>query len=1297
MITVSDNGAEAPGAPYTSFRFIKEAHEQLRNRVRDGEEPQRLLSDVENFVNRGSMAGAYLDSIDDRMAAQGMLDYWVPMLFRSNRTPPDTTLVEFDPTTSPILDDSKCPYLGLNAFQEENSHLFHGRVRLVEMLFKKTQSSRLVFVLGPSGSGKSSLVLAGLIPRLKKESEESSAGDRFFQRHVPGSNPLRSLSETLRSFYDETPEWAAEQARVMLEDSGHLTRLVSERGRGRAVFVVDQFEESFTLCLDDALREAYIGNLTTLASARGAGHLVILTMRSDYETYVVQAPALVPYFVDENLFRVSTLMSDDLRQAIEEPARDIGLKFDEGIVDALVKDILGEPAGLPLLQFTLLRLWKMREGGRSRITWESYRKLGNARRALALTADEFFNALSDENKAIVKRILMRMVRPSGVAETVSNRVRRSSLNVGAPELVEGALGALHEAGLVRITPGVTQGNDQIEVAHEALVRNWPQLVDWVEKDRVFMRQRLRLTATAEQWLEHGKDPGGLLAGKLLEEAQQYDAAELNELEREFVQASIDAEETTAREKAEAAERERQLEREKMLALELKAAEEAKNVRLEREKVLALEQKAEEESKNVRLEREKVIALEQKAAEEAKNGRRLRIFVPVLAILALLALATAAFAVMSASRARASEALARAKEGLAHEKESEAQVSRDTAEMERQRAEAESKKVLGLLAETKAAKDKAEKASEEAKKQAKIAEENSKKLTAAQKDLIAKQTELNELNEKNKTRADRAELAEQLGTATKLIDRDQDKALELLNTLFVRFEQQKKYDPDGLKAVDALSGQAKAHYLLSVKKSRVGDEKGAQDETAFAKKAYDAAIARLNQKLTDAEKIAGADGPDLVPLLEGRAQFYEFHKYNPEFADNALADYLRALDIQEKSFKGDMNVWQLYDSLRDYDRLTEEVAEFYRDDSDDLEKLYERVVAFKKKVDPNPTISDDLRVAYNQLAQVEDDNRKWDKAEANYREALKIVEAAYGPTYPTPLLSASLKNLAGVLARPRESDKEAKEKRRESVELYKRAIDVLVARGESTASEVAQIRLKLASTLGDSDEAVANALEATRFYESAQGEGKGGLIAALRSLSQLYIDRKEFDKAEPVLQKLLPLLKDETGGIAVDYTSTSMKLGTALMENGKLKEAEGQYTSLIADLSKIPGNTALVRKGDALLGLADVYRRAQRYDKAEKAAAETLKIATAVRNPLRVIKASDSTAETYKAQARYAEAETQYKQALEKFGAQERLFYPKVLTDVMEHYADLLDKMKRTAESESLRAQVKALKEKSEQP
>jgi WD40 repeat protein/energy-coupling factor transporter ATP-binding protein EcfA2 len=566
---------------FPSFDSLRAAHSDMLKLYRQSNESQEMEAKIVTFVQKAKATGVLIDIENDRMAAQSLLDYWSTHLFRLGVETPETTLDEFDSSLAPDLPDALCPYRGLNPFSEVDSAVFFGRQRLINNLVEHLKKSRLLCVVGPSGSGKSSAVRAGLIPSLKNGSLEGSQDWAYLPIFMPGSKPLENLAHALHPSNKNEKSSEREVASSLAKDQGLLLSLVSKNFSTPVVVVVDQFEEVFTLCTDDEIRQAFVGNLVNLAQAPGAGHFVILTMRTDFESKVSLLPSFQPLF-EQNLVRVMPLNASELRAAVEEPAKRVGLKFEEGVVDALLTDILGEPAALPLLQFTLLRLWDLRD--HNRITWESFRRLGGARQALAKSADEFFNKLIPEEQTTARRILLRLVRPGEGLEITSNRLRRSELyqKAEASDRIDRVLDKFFNARLLRLTHGDNPADDQIEVAHEALVRNWPTLVNWLEEERINIRERQRLTTAAERWQSLNQDQAALLRGVLLEEALQYE--DLNELETAFLQASQTA--LDAEKAAEEAARQRELDDACRLAEESEARRKAEEERRKAEEARA---------------------------------------------------------------------------------------------------------------------------------------------------------------------------------------------------------------------------------------------------------------------------------------------------------------------------------------------------------------------------------------------------------------------------------------------------------------------------------------------------------------------------------------------------------------------------------------------------------------------------------------------------------------------------------------------------------------------------------------
>lgn len=499
---------DSPAIRYPSLVALQTAHNELLRRQRHEHDTPALHAAVLDFLHAGALSGALLDADPDRRTAQGLLDYWVARLYRVGEEPPDATLAEFDPALAPDLPDQLCPYLGLNAFQEADGDKFFGRTELIARLVEQLGNQRLLAVVGPSGSGKSSLVRAGLLPVLKRGALPGSQGWVYLPPIVPGSDPMMALRRVLRS--NETKQPGDRE----LATSGLFVSPAA------CLLVVDQFEELFTLCDDDHIRRTFVATLRALIETPHVEHRLIVTMRSDFETFIARAPDLQARF-NQSRVHVTPLSAAELREAIEQPAEAIGLKFQAGIVDSLLQDILGEPAGLPLLQFTLLKLWERRE--HNRVTREIYEQVGGGRLALARSADQCYASLIPEEQVTARRILLRMVRPGEGLEITSRRIRRAELYLGGEDAgrIDRVLARLISAHLVRLTAGETPDDSQIEVAHEALVRNWPTLVDWLEQEKTALAIRRRLDGRAAEWVRLGQASGGLLDAVELREAERW--------------------------------------------------------------------------------------------------------------------------------------------------------------------------------------------------------------------------------------------------------------------------------------------------------------------------------------------------------------------------------------------------------------------------------------------------------------------------------------------------------------------------------------------------------------------------------------------------------------------------------------------------------------------------------------------------------------------------------------------------------------------------------------------------------
>jgi WD40 repeat protein len=442
--------------------------------------------------------------------------------------------------------DDVCPYQGLRAFDEEHSEFFFGRDADIQRLVEKLKTTRFLAVLGPSGSGKSSVVRAGLIPALRKGSLPGSEAWRV-QVFTPGARPLTQLAANLVRLNPQSSAVRTLDELMADERSLHLACAVAlaERPESeRVVWVVDQLEEVFTLCRDEAERARFISNLLYAAGVPGGRGLVVLTMRADFYQKSVAYPELSAQVASQQ-FLVSPLSTEGLRQAIAEPAWRVGLEFEQGLVETVLEDVEGQPGALPLLEHALLELWKRRRG--RLLTLEGYRETGGVEGAIAKRADAVFESFDAESQTIARRVMLRLTQPGEGTEDTRRRATLAEL-VTRPEEAEQVhyvVRALADARLLTAGGDGESGAEIVDVSHEALIRSWPRLRRWVEDDRQGLRTHRRVTEAAQEWESAGRDESLLFRGARLTQSLEWrerSQSALNESERAFLAASAEVQE-----------------------------------------------------------------------------------------------------------------------------------------------------------------------------------------------------------------------------------------------------------------------------------------------------------------------------------------------------------------------------------------------------------------------------------------------------------------------------------------------------------------------------------------------------------------------------------------------------------------------------------------------------------------------------------------------------------------------------------------------------------------------------------
>jgi WD40 repeat protein len=440
----------------------------------------------------------------------------------------------------------QCPYRGLEVFNEADAKFFFGRAATTQHLVETLRPVRFLAVLGPSGSGKSSLVRAGLLPALKAGALPHS-GDWAYISLTPGPHPLHELALKIAALAKSGD--LVGSAREMLnslesdERSLHLRVGLSLAGHpreSRYFFLIDQFEELFTLCRSQDERLKFIENIRYATTLAGGQTTVVLAMRADFLARAAESDGLAEMISGRD-FVINSMDEVGLRQAIEEPARLVGFTFETGLVERIIKDIGREPGALPLLEHALLQLFERADDNRM-MTQGSYDKIGGVQGAIAKRADEIFGALTSQQQEIARRVLLRLTQPGNGTEDTRRRSAMDELLTRGDDrpALEDVVEKLTDARLLTTSADV-RGIQQVDVAHEALIRGWPLLRRWIDESRAALRVHRRVTEASAEWRERERDPSVLYRGARLAEVIDWrkdnDDA-LNDLEREFLDASL---------------------------------------------------------------------------------------------------------------------------------------------------------------------------------------------------------------------------------------------------------------------------------------------------------------------------------------------------------------------------------------------------------------------------------------------------------------------------------------------------------------------------------------------------------------------------------------------------------------------------------------------------------------------------------------------------------------------------------------------------------------------------------------
>uniref|UniRef100_UPI0039C72C90 NACHT and WD repeat domain-containing protein n=1 Tax=Scytonema sp. PCC 10023 TaxID=1680591 RepID=UPI0039C72C90 len=428
------------------------------------------------------------------------------------------------------------PYQGLSAFGEEDAAFFFGRETFVNGLVQAVHKQALIAVIGPSGSGKSSVVFAGLISQLREQ------GSWLIESFRPGNQPFYQLASALVRQLEpkigdtqqlrEGAGLAADiqQGKVTLQQV--VSRITERNPDKRLLLFADQFEELYTLCQVKEEQERFADTL--LEAIHQKSLTLVFTLRADFYGYVLSHRPLRDALQEFTPQLLSSMNHKELQAAIEQPAQKLEVQLEDGLTQRILDDVGQEPGNLPLLEFALTRLWEKQV--HHVLTHQAYDEIGGVKKAIANHAEQIYQQLSEAEQKQAQRIFMQLVRPGEGTEDTRRLATRAEVRQDNWGLVSYLAG--YQARLV--VTGRNEQEDTVEVVHEALIREWGTLREWINANRQFRVWQERLKVTMGEWKNSNYDSGALLRGVPLAVAEDWlhkRADEMTQEERDFIQAS----------------------------------------------------------------------------------------------------------------------------------------------------------------------------------------------------------------------------------------------------------------------------------------------------------------------------------------------------------------------------------------------------------------------------------------------------------------------------------------------------------------------------------------------------------------------------------------------------------------------------------------------------------------------------------------------------------------------------------------------------------------------------------------
>ncbi|MEG5066693.1 trypsin-like peptidase domain-containing protein [Microcoleus sp. B3-A4] len=429
-----------------------------------------------------------------------------------------------------------CPYRGLSAFREEDAQFFFGRENFTQQLVDVVQTQQLVAVIGSSGSGKSSVVFAGLVPQLRQQ------GTWLIGSFRPGKDAflnlaisLISLQETQMSQTDQLVEanhlaTELQQGNTSLAD---VVQRILQQNSGNLLLIADQFEELYTLYPDEKERKRFLDLLLAVVTNHTPRFRLVLVLRADFMEYALSYPRFADALQQFEPQLLGPMKPEELQDAIEKPAQLLGVQIEPGLTNRILADVNREPGNLPLLEFALTQLWEKQNRGN--LTHDGYEEIGRVAKGLANHAEDVYARLNREEQQQTQQIFLQLVRPGEGTDDARRLATREEVKNW--NLVT----RLANDRLLVTGRNEQTGNETVEVVHEALLQKWERLHNWINDNRAFLAWQERLRVVMRQWESKNNQEGYLLQGAPLAEAEDWHKKrtdELSEKEKKYIQTSL---------------------------------------------------------------------------------------------------------------------------------------------------------------------------------------------------------------------------------------------------------------------------------------------------------------------------------------------------------------------------------------------------------------------------------------------------------------------------------------------------------------------------------------------------------------------------------------------------------------------------------------------------------------------------------------------------------------------------------------------------------------------------------------